>query len=426
MSDRKRVQASVTESGTKIVKALQWTVLVLLAVYVFINPFPKKTAIELIAFYSSAILVTALSLSGRMKLNFRTPLTIPFLLFAFWGFLGLFSALDVQNSIHDYYAHLLSFLVVFFLIFNVFDTRRKLLLLIRLTVVSGMLFSSGLLVYYYGIAGYPLTERLGMYIPYLEFNPGFLTYTTLFTVFLSLGLMRLKSDGPYGYLYLFGVIVSAAASVLSGARAAFIGAIAPAWVFLPRFRRNLLPLLVIVMAGILMFSFIPSVRDRMSLKSLTGESRVKIAMISIELLKDYPVFGIGYGMQTYGNRQYVDLSKYNARLPEKYRQHHEGGIFWGATHNSYMDVAVRTGVVGLVLWLSILITAFRMSIGLMMHGRDGETRHMGTILTAALTCIAVLDLFMDSAFGPQLTIHYVLFGMIAVLWQCHIREGEIS
>ncbi|NPU86200.1 MAG: O-antigen ligase family protein [Syntrophaceae bacterium] len=426
MNDRNPAQSPVADNGARITRAIQCTVLVLLAVYVFINPFPRKTAIELITFYSSTLMVAILSLTGRMKLNFRTPLTIPLLLFAFWGFLGLFSALDVKNSIHDYYAHLLCFLVLFFLIFNVFDTKEKLILLLRLTVVSGLLFSAGLLVYYYGIARYPLTERLGMYIPYLEFNPGFLTYTTLFTVFLSLGFLRLKSDGAYRYLYLFGVIVSAAASVLSGARAAFVGALAPAWVFLPRLRKNLLPLFVILIAGVLMFSFVPSVRDRMSLKALAGESRVKIAMISIELLKDYPVFGIGYGMQTYGNRQYVDLAKYNARLPEKYRQHHEGGIFWGATHNSYMDVAVRTGLVGLVLWLYVLVAAFRTSIGLMMKGEDREIRHLGVILTASLTCITVLDLFMDSAFGPQLTIHYVLFGMIAVLWQCQSREREHS
>jgi O-antigen ligase len=147
-------------------------------------------------------------------------------------------------------------------------------------------------------------------------------------------------------------------------------------------------------------------------------------MISIELLKDYPVFGIGFGMQTYGNPEYVDLAGYNARLPEQYRQHNEGGIFWGATHNSYMDVAVRTGPVGLALWLYVLFTAFRMGVGLMMRGRDGETRHLGTMLTAALTCVAALDLFMDSGFGPQLTVHYVLFGMIAVLWQCQAGEAE--
>ena len=75
---------------------------------------------------------------------------------------------------------------------------------------------------------------------------------------------------------------------------------------------------------------------------------------TFEIIKDYPITGIGFGMETYGTT--VDLKAYYEKVPKKFREN----IIYNDPHNMYFDIAVRLGIVGFVLFLNIILVFFKM------------------------------------------------------------------
>jgi putative inorganic carbon (HCO3(-)) transporter len=405
--------------GGAVWNALYWAVPVLLGVYVFLNPFPRKTAVELICFYGATTLALVLAATGRVRWSFRTPLAIPFLLFLAWSVLGLATALNPANSIHDVYAHLIQYLVLFYLLLHFFRTPRRFTVLCWIVAASGFLLAVGVMNYFYWFAGNPIHERLGIMLPFMEFIPGYLSYTSLLAVFVTIHLVGTVRHRLLRVLLALCLAGTALATALTQSRATFLAVLASLFVFSLRSRRNWL---IWGIMALVIAVMIPSMKERMSGSELLRDGRIQIAMITFEVIKDHPVLGIGYGMLTYGDPASLDLAKYNVRLPEKYQQHHPGGVFWGSPHNTYLDIAVRTGLPGLALWILILAVAGRMAWQVMKRDPGSGIAGAGTCLLAALVGIAVQDLFMDGMLGPQIVLHYILFALIAILW--HIRCGE--
>ena len=111
--------------------------------FIFLNPYPHVTAIKEITFYGSVLLLLALIFLKKEEFSLRTPLSIPFLLFVLWGFFGLFFALNKGNSIHDFFVHLIRYLLIFYLLFNFFATKERLLVLIWTIIISTAVYSVG-------------------------------------------------------------------------------------------------------------------------------------------------------------------------------------------------------------------------------------------------------------------------------------------
>jgi len=105
-------------------KLAEYSVPVLLAVYIFAQPFHYLTAVEEAGIYLAFFVSVYLILAKKVEFAFDTPLSLPFLLFALWALVGIAFAINKPNSIHDFYAHLLKYYVLFFLVFN-FSGREK-------------------------------------------------------------------------------------------------------------------------------------------------------------------------------------------------------------------------------------------------------------------------------------------------------------
>ena len=141
-----------------------------MGLFIFLNPFPYTTAVKEICFYGAVVMILILACFRRLDFSFRSPLTIPFLLFAAWAFIGLFFALDQENSIHDYQTHLLKYLAFYFILINYFHSRERLFYLSGIIMVSATLFSIGEIVYFYGILGHPLSTKLVTGLPEVAVN----------------------------------------------------------------------------------------------------------------------------------------------------------------------------------------------------------------------------------------------------------------
>ena len=93
------------------------------------------------------------------------------------------------------------------------------------------------------------------------------------------------------------------------------------------------------------------------------------------------------------------------------------GFKWSAAHNSLVQIGAELGVFGLVLFVSLLVVAFRTALTLARGppGRiapDHPTRMLGQALVASLIGYSVAGFFLSQAYAPHL---YALLGLLVGL-----------
>ena len=128
-------------------RVLDLSVFWLMGFFIFLNPFPHVTSAKEIAFYLSVALVVFGMATGKLNFSFKSPLTLPFMLFSAWAALGLFFALDPENSLHDFYAHLLKYLAFYYILVNCSSTKKRLKWLSWIIILSATTFCVGALGY---------------------------------------------------------------------------------------------------------------------------------------------------------------------------------------------------------------------------------------------------------------------------------------
>jgi O-antigen ligase len=134
------------------------------------------------------------------------------------------------------------------------------------------------------------------------------------------------------------------------------------------------------------------------------------------MTKDYPIAGIGFGMQSYYDKALLD--EYNARVSIKYKQH----VPIKAPHNFLVDVAVRTGLVGLGLFLYILFASIRMSWNVIRQAKDNFLSDWALCCMGALFAILIQGLFENTMSGPPAIVLYAIFAMMTILWRLNTES----
>jgi len=394
----------------------------LLGVYVAINPFPHKTAIENISFYASFLFAVILSIAGKRTFHVRNPLTLPFALFAAWSLVGLIFALDRQNSIHDFYAHFIQYLIFLYLVVNFFSDEKRLSALIGIVIVSSTIFAIWVMIHFYIVQGFPVSTKLGL-LTIDELSSNIIGVLTLFPMILALGWL-IRDKTPYGRAAaLMCLAILGVATLASMARSALVAMAVSLAVMIPLLVKNKRTFGLLA-AFLLLALLVMPVRDRFAPSDLAEKlkitDRLKIALNYIEIVKDYPIAGIGFGMEAYGEKSL--LEKYNARLPARYQQ----SVPAKAPHNSLIDVAVRTGLVGLAFFLYAGYAFVKMAIGLIRKGRSYYVREWGLCLLAAFAALFIQSLFENTLSGPPAIALYTVMGMTTVLWHMEQKPGSIQ
>nr|WP_319393084.1 O-antigen ligase family protein [uncultured Desulfobacter sp.] len=99
---------------------------------------------------------------------------------------------------------------------------------------------------------------------------------------------------------------------------------------------------VLLMLLLIVFSFSP-VKKKFRPSNFINAPRVLLLFSSIEIIKQYPLFGIGYGFEGFNSKELDDLKKNSQR----------GVTNIGAPHNIFASITVRTGIIGGVIFLML-------------------------------------------------------------------------
>lgn len=133
--------------------------------------------------------------------------------------------------------------------------------------------------------------------------------------------------------------------------------------------------------------------------NVTSETgRVRIWKRGIGYMEDHPLFGVGMRNFPVAEGTISPI----ARLRER-----GIGVWWGAAHNTYVQVGAELGFPGLLLYLGVIGTAFASlrraaRRALRAHPQGGEVSRLAQSLMAALVGFAVGSFFLSLAYADML------------------------
>ncbi len=406
--------AAADSRGQKFFIVLNLLLPFFIGLYVFLNPF-RVSSLKEALFYLSVLGALLVIIAGKTEFSFKWPLTIPFLFFFLWAVIGLFFTLDLHNTINDIRVYLINYLILFFLLVNTFNSRKKLESISWLLIISTAAFSVGAIVYFYFIQGNPFNARLGSNFRLMYTG----TMCVVIVAAIPLMVNQLFRSRSTMLRLLLGasLIVTTLATLLNQSRSGIIGLVAALSLLLINKKKAV----VFVIVALLLVVAIPGVRNRIIEEGLK-DIRININRLFFEVVKDYPVTGVGFGISIYNNPELIDLTKYNEKIPEAYQMK----PWWliNTPHNTYMSIAVRTGIVGLLFFLMAPGIAVFLLWRVWKKSQSEYFRSWAVCLLASLAAVMTQILFVDM-YHPTAITYYTLLAMITILWSA-ARKDQLS
>jgi O-antigen ligase len=138
------------------------------------------------------------------------------------------------------------------------------------------------------------------------------------------------------------------------------------------------------------------------------QGRMSIWKRGIQYAEARPLTGVGVASFNIAEGTISPLAR---------RQEYEKGLKWSSPHNSFIQVLAEMGLFGIVLFVAMLVVAFRAAVRLARasNRRNRKARRYGELARAHVAAIAgysVAGFFLSQAYAPYL---YFVFGMIIAL-----------
>lgn len=402
------------------VRLLDNTLLILMLGFIFLNPIPHTTTIKEILFYLSCLLFAILLFKKKLSFLYKAPITVPIIIFGLWGWVGLFFALDKPNSIHDYYAHYIKYVILYFMLINTFKTLERFKLLVWTIIISAVAFSSWALTKYYFIMG--AKDRLGSSGGLPEFITNVSELITIYALCLSLKFLFCKTSPIKKVMIICAILPLLAATILPQSASSIVSLAVALLIFFwnkPKF------LVTILLVTVILINFFP-LPNRIHTRLTEGDdSRIFFYLYSIEIIKDHPILGTGFDLNIF---RYINQS-----LPNKFNQYsglHTTKELLGHTrffpkatweplnspHNMFFSLAIRTGVVGIALFAFMIARNFQTIIHLIGQRQNSFLREWGLTLGSCLSMFLVKGFFEQvyTHFGD--TIFYSILALTTIVW----------
>jgi O-antigen ligase len=386
----------------------------LVLVNIALNPFPHTTAIREISYYSVVALLIFYFQQYRDWNVLKTPLILPVALFTGWAFFGLFWALDVSASAHDIVFHLLKYIVLFLLLTIFFNSRAKIRLLFWTIIVSVVISGFHDMYFFYVVGKNTFLTR--MCIPDHELPVGPLGFMAMFSMVLVVHLLR-TGEGFWGKCVL--IVCSGGLFLILFVTQMRSLMVALPFVIVSLFWDNKKLLLAVILIVILCLYFF-STKVRSFENEISETDRLTINYMSLLLIKQHPITGIGFSMQTPGNNKLIDHEALRAQVPKKLKNK---TVKYNSPHSMWLALAVQLGLVGLSFFIFIIIVGAKMCFVEIRQHNNRELRLTGQLCLCLLFLFSVYGLFNEVFMHFLEALLCILFGMIALL-SCETQKSS--
>jgi O-antigen ligase len=365
-----------------------------------------------------------LIVSKQGSFTFKTPLAYPLMIFFLWSLLSIFWSLNMENSISDVRKHLLNHIILYFLLINAFHSKWRLSVLAWIVVLSTTAFSVTGIVYYYIISGASIDSvRFGHILNSVnvstELPVNFIGTLTVCAVILCLHLYFQERVVYRRVLTMACLIPVGLATLLTQSRGTFLALVVSLTLLL--FIKAKKSALLLLLAVILLIVMTTPLQDKLGRELRSFKERLYINCVTCDVIKDHPLLGIGFGMQTF----IYDIGKesYVKKVSKGYRP---AAIL--TPHNWLLDITVRLGLIGLLLFLYILFVFGRMCWETIRHPRDRYIRDWGLSTAAAFVGYFIIGMAEPVfLFRASATVFFIILALITILWHLNQEmQGDCS
>lgn len=372
-----------SESGNHLYGRLSSVAGFFLLVYTFINPYPHLSTIREVSYYLAVVCYAVILFRSKDLSPFKTPFTLPVALFTFWAFVGLFSTLDRAGGIHDFRRHLLDYILLFVCYLTFLRDCGRMRLLLRVLVISLVISSCYELYFWYWKMGNPWDSRM-LLLNYAS-PVGAVGFMAFYAFLAAFYLWMIEQRRLWRNILLVCMLPLLLTVYGTQMRSIWVAVPVVLLAMFWDYKKWLLILLVVVLlpGGLLLKT------KREHDLSRPDNARLTLNYISMLVLRDHPVFGIGYGIESFGKPEVVDSEYYRAQVPEKIRSSVQTNI----QHSLWMGIATRTGLPGLLLFCWIWGTWLWMNVQVIRRAVDEELRMLGRLGIAILLLYSIYGLF---------------------------------
>ncbi|HIJ91450.1 MAG: O-antigen ligase family protein [Desulfobulbaceae bacterium] len=352
--------------------------------YIALNPFPHTTTIREVSYYTAVALLLVYFLRYRDWSAFTTPFALPVVLFTGWACVGLFWALDFGASLHDIRTHLLKYILLFLLVTVFFNSRAKIRLLFWVIIVSVLISGFNDMYFFYVVNKNTFLTRMCIANHQLPVGP--LGFMALFAAMLAVYLLRI-GESPLGKYALSSCLVGLLLILFVTQMRSLM--VALPFVAVALFWDNKKILVAVMLTVVLsFFGFFTKLRSLDNVGSYTD--RLTINYMSLLMIKEHPIIGMGFSMETPGDSRFVDHEKLRGQVPIAIKN---DVVEYTSPHNMWIGLAIQTGVIGLLLFLAVWATGIRMCIKLIRDAVSPENRLLGQLVLSVILLFSVYGLF---------------------------------
>jgi len=392
---------------------LKWDALqVALAILMFLQVWRVQDLFPVLALSGLPILATCVTLllfvldrDRRRRLN---SLTQPVVL-ATLGLLGM-AALSVPGSL--YVGWSLDFLVkgylrAVLLMFLVAGSIRGFADLRRLAGLQ----MAGILLYSVAVTAQFQVGSNGRLQVLSFYDVNDLALLIVSTLPLVLYLWRRPAGLVVRFLLTAATVFLMMTLAKTGSRGGFVAFLAVTAYLLLRFRgisgakrAGAVALLAILLVGTASSSYFERIETILhpsrdyNWSGASEVGRMEIWKRGIGYMLSHPVFGVGAKSFAVAEGELA---------PEARIQRYGRGFKWSEAHNAFIEIGAELGVMGLILFVTLLVSAFAL-LSRIRRRAMGEAPFLAQTLIASLIGVVVASMFLSQAYSAYL---YTLLGM---------------
>ncbi|WP_432402370.1 O-antigen ligase family protein [Wukongibacter sp. M2B1] len=341
---------------------------------------------------------------GQFRFRF-TPANLLLLLFTITIVFNTFLSISPKGSFRDFIIHSVAIGILFMLIHSKKSHKDIYLINVFFTIVAAIVSIYGIYQYFNGApmgSGWvDMSQNPDVKIRvYSVFeNPNILAEYLIMAFPVSIALF-FHGDN-YIKKAFFG-LTSLLILICDGvtySRGSWIGLVFAIVVFILLVDFKKIILLIPVGIGslfVLPTSILQRISTIGSLKDSSNFYRFNLLNMAIDILKDYWFSGIGIGYLTFR-----EISPFYIRTMDPYH-----------THNTYLQLAIELGIIGIALFLLLILSIFKMGVKSIISTKSKFIKYFSAAYLASLSGILVNGLAEHVLYNPKILL--VLWFIIAM------------
>ena len=412
----------------------------LLYVYIFSLPFKQLLFIERNGFIILIVLVVLWCAINRRHFFTRTPIDLPLLCFVAWVGLTVPFATFPEYSAKEF-AKLVQQGLIFYLVAYFFKdvhdrVRVSMVLMIALFVVSASTYPQ-----FFSMLGREPSIEGNIVVD--AFLPGEVWLTTYLIMLIPLSLSLALYTGERSSRIFYACIAAMAivSLVFTFSRAGYLALIVELWVVAWLLRRKVFWRIaafasLIILGGMTVIvvydatykgniRVLPGTSIPLKFTASAVKHRMEIWQFAAESVREHPLVGIGFGKD---NFRLVHAGSAKS-LQDKH-------VLEAGTHNTFLDIALGTGIPGLVFFLWLMLRIGSRALRLFRRHEEGFCK---AISMGAGVCVLGLSVrvFFDHMFIGTLAIMFWVLVSLALAAKSpnvssvrassvFARQGELS